>query len=66
VDKLNKTELGMRGGKVNQDKRNSFMDLMILLRRLKVISQAEYDERCYFEVNPLVSAHKLFVEPFKK
>ena len=56
----------MRGGTVNEDKRNSFMELMLLLLRLKVISQAEYDVQCHYDVNPFVKAHKLFVEPFKE
>ena len=56
----------MRGGTINHDKRYSFINLLQLLCRLKVISQAEYEQKCYFEVNPLVKAHKLFIEPFKK
>lgn len=59
----------MRGGIINKDKIDSFMSLMFVLEAFNIITKAEYYRLGFVtdkdDMNPLVKANKLFVDPFR-
>lgn len=54
----------MRGGTINKDRHDGYMGLMMLLYKLNVLSEERYQMQTFFDINPLVKAHKLFIDKF--
>lgn len=55
----------MRGGWFNEYKFGGFLNLILVLLMLDVISDQHHHELATFEPNPLDKSQKLFVEPFE-